>query len=306
MKLTERLAFKNGDLLVACMQMPFLESLVLNFRQSFITSYPSEAIMSLPCLKLIEIESPDIDIYPAFLGYIFPSAGCALRVCHHFDASDTLSMEANIKDLEYMRGVIARYAASFFAHHHHASDVENIQTMELDVTRNCFEFTCCESRENHFQISVHLDGVPRIEIPLYNAVLLDLVSTFTLPTTVTRLRLRCRSPLDDGFLRHAEISLRVLHSLDSIVQLETSHHILSYLGSTAESDTLFPRLEDVSMKILSHDGPETIKARIMPFLRRRLNTVPLKSLDITDYTSRCPPKDMHCFDEISGLKFVWM
>ena len=261
--------------------------------------------MSLPCLKLIEIESPDIDIYPAFLGYIFPSAGCALRVCHHFDASDTLSMEANIKDLECMRGVIARYAASFFAHHHHVSDVENNQTMELDVTRNCFEFTCCESREDHFQISVHLDGVPRIEIPLYNAVLLDLVSTFTLPTTVTRLRLRCRSPLDDGFLRHAETSLlRVLHSLGSIVHLETSQHILSYLGSTAELDTLFPHLEVVSLQSVSR-CTETIEASVMPFLKRRLNTIPLKRLDITDSIFNCTPNDIQHLNKISGLEVVW-
>ncbi len=117
LKLTERLAFKNGDLHAVCMQIPFLESLVLNLRQNSITSYPSEAILFLPCLKLIEIDSHHIDIYPAFLGYIFPSPGCVLRVRHYFDASDTPPMETNTEYLESMRGVIAHYVASFFTGH---------------------------------------------------------------------------------------------------------------------------------------------------------------------------------------------
>ncbi len=75
-------------------------------------------------------------------------------------------------------------------------------------------------------------------------MLLDLVSTFELPTSLTRLQLNCYSPLTDDFLQHKESSLlRVLHSLGSIVYLETSQYFLSYLGKTAELDILFLSLK---------------------------------------------------------------
>ena len=179
------------------------------------------------------------------------------------------------------------------------------RTIELDISRNSFEFTCCESREDHFRIYVRLCRPPNAEVAPLEAMLLDLVSTFELPTAHTRLRLTCHSPLTDDFLRHAESSLlRVLHSLASIVHLETSQHILSYLGSTAELDTLFPHLEVVSLQSVSR-CTETIEASVMPFLKRRLNTIPLKRLDITDSIFNCTPNDIQHLNKISGLEVVW-
>ena len=123
LQLTEPLELKDSDLLAACMQMPFLEVLVLKLWK-FDISHPSNAIISLPCLNLFIIESPNIDIYSAFLRYISPSAGCALRVWHPgSNSSSVLSTEGNIKDLECMRDVIARYAVSFFAHNDHVSKI---------------------------------------------------------------------------------------------------------------------------------------------------------------------------------------
>ncbi len=168
LRLNEPLEFKNSDLLAACMQMPFLEVLALKICK-FNISPPSHPIISLPYLKLIEIESLDIDIYSAFLRYISPSAGCALRVWHFLNVLSAPSMAGNIKDLECMRDVIARYAASFFAHHDYISNVEDVQSIELDISPNYFEFTCCESREDHFRIFVRLGPKGRnVEVTPWN------------------------------------------------------------------------------------------------------------------------------------------
>ncbi len=43
----------------------------------------------------------------------------------------------------------------------------------------------------------------------------------------------------------------------------------------------------------------------MPFLKRRLNTVPLKKLDINDFIFDCTLKDIQRLNEISGLEVVW-
>lgn len=318
LRLTDYMEFKDTDLLTACMQMPFLEVLVLKIVE-LMTSPPSEITHrpSLPRLKLVDIESLNLDIYPAFLGRITPSVGCALRVSHSLDTWDTLSTEAKIQDLKCMCRVVERYAVSFFAHHDHVSDVADIQAVELEISQEYFGFIYGDSRENHFQIYVRLVEEDSIGQTLFSAMLLDSVSTFKLSTTPTALRLSGDSLLADGFLQHAESSLlRALHSMGSIVQLKTNHPVLSYLANTAKSDALFPLLEDVSVQLWCETG-ETIDTSILLFLKRRLNVTPLKILELTDcsdytdcsvYVDRSdysPPMDLSQLDEIKGLKVVW-
>ncbi|KJA14665.1 hypothetical protein HYPSUDRAFT_428760 [Hypholoma sublateritium FD-334 SS-4] len=280
------------------MQMPFMEELSLSLAR-FVRSPPSKINAlrpPLPRLKSITFTDADPGVYPAFLDHIIPSACCRLSIQHRLDPWSRLATEeSRAEDIAHMHRVMGRYVDSYFDHK--AAPVTEIMLM-VSQFGFMFRLGIWGERED-FYIGV---GYNRIHDSSVNTlrVMLDCLSTYKFSRNIAKLHFI--SGLYDNSTNHP-LSFKVLGSMNAITTLMTDRVGLLYLGRLPHHETLFPRLETISLRLVCRPRGGVEEEGVFQFLFSRHSSVPIKVLDLT--SSSWPLADLRFLDTLSGLKVAW-
>lgn len=289
------LNLKCNDLLNALIHMPALNKLVLSV-PGIIRSHTSELTSlrpHMPHLRMVGVNCPDLDIYPALIDHIIPSDGYAFRLDHSLPEWSELAMYH--EKIKYLQCALKCYADSFFSHCERESYSDEIYLHPFDLGL-VFKYHNCFVKVEVPEGPGDEDDLPYI----ISAWLLDTISTLHIPAFITKLELElpCREDISVLY----DSLFQALKSIPSIVELVADLTVLLHLGCILGSEFLLPRLEMITLPLNVY-ARRGLKRCVLPFLVQRSDTTPVKILRIK-YNGGI--KDFQFLDIMAGLKVSWV
>lgn len=287
------------DLLIACEQMPHLEALAVTIRrlipdnkQDILPS--SRRHVALPKLRTIDLATPNLEIYSAFLGRISTFPGCMLSIETTLDGTEAQPTQTVMSSVQEMQRVFSQFSNTFFDHHRDGTCP--VTDLSLTLLSGFLDFTTYHHRFALRLISAEGDRIPN---QILDSVL-GTISTLRFPSTIGQLKLYISSQHP----RFIDILLQIFLVLSSVTALVTAPTSLSYLARLSKSQTsiMFPLLKTIFLR--GSDSFHNEAEHIKHFLADRQHTAPVEVLDFTKL--RWPLGDLRFLDELTGLKVVWV